>query len=199
MVKMADSKVVSINYFRRWNPSFIRLRDELHGGMYGKVITTRATYTKGILGNGSHLIDLMLWFFGEPLKIRFIKIHNPDAQDPGVDFSLTFKNNIMAYFLNLPEVNYVFIEVDILTEKGRIVIGQRGQSITKYQIITEPYFQKFNILKKIDERITEWRNCLTQAVQEITGCLRNGGMPSCIPEDGLRVLETCHKLMRSAY
>ena len=40
----------------------------------------------------------------------------------------------------------MFIDTDILTENSRIVLGQRGQNLSRYSIVREPYYQVFNIL-----------------------------------------------------
>lgn len=193
MVRMSEDRLVTVNYFRRWNSTIAQLREKINQGTYGRVSKITARYTKGIFINGSHLVDLMRWFFGEPEGIHLIKINNPDAKDPGVDFILTFKSNVEVYLLNVPDVNYVFIDIDILTDKGRLVLSQRGQVIEKFRIISEPCYQKFDILKKAEDIETEWKNCLLRAVQEIVDCLKNGGKISCSPEDGLRALEICHE------
>ncbi len=195
MVEMSNDRVVAVNYFRRWNPALVQLREELCGGKFGRVLNATIHYTKGLFVNGSHLVDLMRWFFGEPNDIRLIRTTWQDTRDSGVDFTMTFSNNIMSFFLNVQDANYVFINIDILTEKGRIVIGQRGQNIEKHEIIVEPHYQQFNILKRIEAKETQWGDCLTIAVQEIVDCLKNSGQVSCTPEDGLRALEICSEVI----
>ncbi len=195
MVKMSWGRVVAVNYFRRWNQAVQQLKEEIKAGRYGKIIHITLRYSKGIMVNGSHLIDLMLSFFGEPEDFDLIKIHNGNTGDPGVDFKLNFKSNVAAYFLHIPDIEYVFIDVDILTEKGRIVLAQRGQLLEKSSCVLEPYYEKFDILRKTEDIETEWKSCLKNAVQEITDCLNNRGRISCTPEDGLRAMELCHKIV----
>ncbi len=197
MVRMSKGKIVSINYFRRWNPSLSKLRNELNHGIYGRVKKIIARYTKGIFMNGSHLVDLILWFFGEPSNIHHIKTANPDHRDPGVDFTLSFKDDIIAYFINVQGEEYVFADVDILTEKGRIVLAQRGQTIENFDLVSEPYNRQFFILERTNVLETNWRYCLVSAVQEIVNCLNNDGQISCTPEDSLRVLEICHEVVQN--
>ncbi|MBT6225680.1 MAG: Gfo/Idh/MocA family oxidoreductase [Candidatus Scalindua sp.] len=195
MVEMSRGRVVSVNYFRRWNSTLSQVREEIRRGDYGRVINVTSRYTKGIFVNGSHIVDLIRWFLGEPEEVTLIKLHQTDVEDPGVDFVLTFKNNITSCFLNVTDAEYVFIDVDILTEKGRLVIGQRGQYLIKYHITSEPYYQKFSILKQIEETETDWRNCPTRAIREIVDCLETGDQTSCTPVDGLRVMEICRKVV----
>ncbi len=191
MVEMSNDRVVAVNYFRRWNPALFQLREELCGGKFGRVLNATIHYTKGLFVNGSHLVDLMRWFFGEPNDVRLIRTTWQDARDFGIDFAMTFSNNITSFFLSVQDANYVFINIDILTEKGRIVIGQRGQDIERHEEIVEPHFQRFDILKRVETKETQWRDCLTLAVQEMVDCLKNGGQVSCTSEDGLRALEIC--------
>ena len=195
MARMSEGRIVTVNHFRRWIPAIAKIRNEIAEGVYGKMITITARYTKGIMVNGSHLIDLLMWFWGDSAKIDGLRVKNPDAVDPGIDFIMTFENGATAYFINIPDVNYVFIDVDILTEKGRIVIGQRGQNLTRYQVMLDPYFRSFHILRQINEVETDWYNCSTRAVQEIAACLKNGGSTSCTPNGGVRVMEICHQLL----
>ncbi len=198
MANMSKGKIVSVNYFRRWNASIAQLRNEIRNGEYGNVIQVTARYTKGVFVNGSHLVDLILWFFGEPVDIRMIRNHNPASVDPGIDFVLNYKNDLTTYFLNIQDAEYVFVDIDITTEKGRIVLGQRGQHLVKYHITSEQYYRKFSILKQIEETETDWRNCPTRAVREIVNCLKTGDQTSCTPADGLRVIEICRKVVSQA-
>jgi len=195
MFEMSHGRIVSINYFRRWNPTLADIVKALQRGDFGKGINVTIRYTKGLFLNGSHFVDLMRWIWGEPKSLKLIKITRNDAADPGVDFSLHFTGGVTAYFINMSEVDYVFADVDILTEKGRIVIGQRGQTLSNYSVVREPHYNLFNILGDYQKVETEWRNCTTRAVREIVDCLKYGGSTSCTMEDGYRAMEICHKIM----
>lgn len=196
MVRMSGNRIVSVNYFRRWDLTLAKLCTEIRNGFYGRVKNVVARYSKGIIVNGSHLVDLARWFLGEPEELTALRIHQPDDIDPGVDFILSFKGGTYMYFLHIPDITYTFIDIDILTDKGRVVIGQRGQSISRYNIITEPYSQKFNILKHVEDIETEWRYCIIRAVQEIVDILKNGGKTSCTPEDALKSLNICVEIQK---
>lgn len=197
MVNMSEGRVVSVNYFRRWNTTIVQLREELEKGTYGNAIHATVRYTKGVFVNGSHLIDLMRWFFGEPEEVNLLKIHNANEKDPGIDFNLIFPGGFSAHFLHTQRVEYVFIDIDVLMESGRVVIGQRGQKIKKYYKIIEPHYKKFNIIDNSTEIESQWKGCLTRAVQEIVECLRDGdNHTSCTPEDGMKALEIPEILLK---
>ncbi len=195
MKEMGIGKVVTVNYFRRFNPSLVELRRKVISGVYGKSVHATVRYTKGLFVNGSHLVDLARWLWGEPEKIDSMRIIGSNAKDPGVDFTLTFKNGLRVFFAHVHDVQYVFIDVDVLTAKERITIGQRGQRLTEYAIVQEPNYRYFEILEHVRETETEWRQCMLLAVQEIVSCLNNGGETSCTLADGYRTLEICHRVL----
>lgn len=199
MVHAGDQTIVSVNYFRRWNPTIIRLFDEIKNNVYGKGLSVCVHYNKGLFLNGSHFIDLVRWLFDEPVDIGYIRTAMEDPADPGIDFYLKFENGITVYFINLPASSYNFAQVDILLENRRFVIGQRGQKVLSYPVVEEPYYKQFNIIGEPEENETEWRNCTTRAVEEIVDVMAGKGKISCTLNDGLRVLEICHDIMKKKY
>jgi len=195
MVELGQGRVISVNYFRRWNPTLTNIAKHIREKELGRSISAVIRYTKGLFVNGSHFVDLMRWMWGEPISSNFIKITHNDSIDPGIDFSLDFDNGATAYFINIPEVDYVFADIDILMENGRVAIGQRGQTLSKYSVVRETHYDLFDILGNAQEIETEWRNCTTRAVQEIVDCLKNGGSTSCTLEDGYHTMKICHEII----
>jgi len=192
MREMSRGRIVSVNYFRRWNISIESIFNRIRSGKYGNGINAVVRYSKGIFVNGSHFIDLMRWLWGEPKASKYIKTSQEDSIDPGLDFLLEFEDGITAYFINTPNINYVFFDVDILLQNGRIAIFQRGQKLACYNKVREPYYNLFDILSDPHVIETNWRNCTTRAVKEIVHCIKNANQNvSCTMEDGYRALEIC--------
>lgn len=196
MGKFAQGRPVAVNYFRRWNPSLITLREEFRGGHYGKPLRVTVHYVKGLVSNGSHFIDLLRWFWGDPIKINRLGSPRGPQNDPGLDCELIWPDGMIATFLHIPEPTYVCHDVDIFTDRARVTIGQRGQIICRYDSVEEPYFKKFRILESEPKsQETEWRNCPLRAIEELVTCLEEGGQPSCNLEDGVKALELCHQVL----
>ena len=63
-------------------PDVLRLRDELAAGHWGEVRSVSATYNKGVLNNGGHLIDLLHLLLG-PLDVV---VTGPAAAGASHDF-----------------------------------------------------------------------------------------------------------------
>ena len=69
-----SSTEVWVNYHRRYDEGFNKVKKALSA--LGKIQSVNAFYTKGLRHNGSHLLDLIHWFFGSvekvcPIKFKF--------------------------------------------------------------------------------------------------------------------------------
>ncbi|MCX6723043.1 MAG: Gfo/Idh/MocA family oxidoreductase, partial [Candidatus Staskawiczbacteria bacterium] len=56
---------VLVNYSRRFDVVIQQLKKDLSENKYGRVVSASGIYSKGILHNGSHLIDLASFLFGK--------------------------------------------------------------------------------------------------------------------------------------
>jgi predicted dehydrogenase len=192
----AAGRPVAVNYFRRWNPAMGALKEEIARGDFGKPIRTTIYYVKGLVGNASHYVDLVRWLFGEPLRVRALRGFAYPDQEESADFEMEFPSGMLATFLHIPPPGYVFLEVDILLERSRVVIGQRGQRIFRHPVIDEPHYGMFRIVASEGSgEETGWRNCTLRAVEELVSCVERGGQPACTLDDGLRALAICEDVL----
>ena len=74
MSQLAGERLVAVNYFRRWNLTFQELKERIDLETYGAPLRVTAYYTKGYIHNASHIIDLLIWFFGPVIEIRLLRI-----------------------------------------------------------------------------------------------------------------------------
>ena len=114
LVEMAREKTVAINYFRRWNASFDRLKREIAENGYGKILKIKTYYTKEVIHNASHGIDLLRYLIGEPVGGKCISPVPPETKDYQADFYLNFDGNVQAFFIGIPDCKYTIFEIDFL-------------------------------------------------------------------------------------
>ena len=55
---------VAVNYTRRFAKGIVSLRNDIREENFGKPLRGVGYYGKGILHNGSHMVDLLNFFFG---------------------------------------------------------------------------------------------------------------------------------------
>jgi len=193
MAALAENSIVSLNYYRRWNSTLKRIKDKLQKGVYGSVSTVTVRYTKGLYCNASHLIDLMCWYFGEPTAVKVIESKGVMDGDPCIDFNLYYEDFYIT-FIHVPNVKYVFIDVDIIANDGRVLIEQRGQQIKEYEAVDEPNYAGVQILSQPESQESAWRDYAYNALDEIVQTLEGKATISCTVNDGLIVMELCEEL-----
>ena len=134
---------VFVNYFRRYDPSFIELKNELAD--IGNLVSISGLYTKGLRNNGSHLIDLLIWLVG-PIKNQNLTTDFEGMKFPSASFNLSFKN-IDANIKSLNYKNFEMFELDIIGSSGRVVINDSGRNIDFYKISKSEDYPGYEILK----------------------------------------------------
>lgn len=61
--------LLQVNYSRRFLKEYQKIKKDIENKILGKMQIVQMYYSKGLIHNGSHAIDLALWFFGFPKKI----------------------------------------------------------------------------------------------------------------------------------
>jgi len=117
----------NVNYARRFDPYLQNLRKEYKKGKLGKLINGYAIYGKGLLHNGSHVIDLIHWFFGETNDYRVLnnRIDNR-ADDPTVDVWLKTAEAESFHLLSADESKYTVFEIVLFFEKLKVELLRGG-------------------------------------------------------------------------
>lgn len=197
MQAMASGVPVVVNFTRRFNPSYSQVAANFANGVYGRVLSAVFRYTNGLIVNGSHHIDTARWFFGNIIDATHLKTYEGDDQDTGVDFRLSFENDIDAYFLHVPNADFVFFDIEIVTEMGRLRIAQRGQQIAFDDAIPEPHYGLFDIIGPKHTTESNWKNCATRAIQNLADCVNHGSGPQCTLDDGIQVMRIIDTLKKA--
>jgi len=129
-------KSLLVNFQRNFTPAFIQLKDELQSGQYGAIQKVVVYYTKGIIHNGSHAMDLLVDWFGLPDHIQVLSAHvDYKKTDPTVDAVLMFDEK-PVYFMGLNENHYSLFEVHLYTEKSILSLTESGQ-ILRYKKVRQ--------------------------------------------------------------
>ena len=133
---------VWVNYFRRYDAGFKKTKQMLTE--IGLIQHVQAYYTKGLLHNGSHLIDLLNWFFGEIIEIEIDNIEY-DSLYPSPNGVLK-TDQVSISLKGLDYKKFELFELDIIGSNGRIQILDGGQKIIFENVITNKYYQGYQNL-----------------------------------------------------
>ena len=150
MIKMAEdaSCAILVNYIRRFDPGVISLKKLIDAGEFGEIYKGTAWYSKGLLNNGSHFLDLLLFLLGKYQKAEIInKGRSWQGVDPEPDVKITI-GCAEIYFLSGKEEFFSLGDVELIGTKGRITYSDFGNDISFRKTIQDPMFSDYTILTK---------------------------------------------------
>lgn len=189
---------VIVNFRRRFDDTVNEVREALVKGTYGRVLLASALYSKGILHNGSHLIDLARYFFGEMTtgKMSFAVDDFPDGA-PSLGGVATFERCPQFYFMAGDEQSFYVFEMTIMTEKYRIRFINEGRDITIEQVVRDTVYPDDHVLGKGKIRKTKLANAMVRMVEHAVRVADGKEISRASLEDALLTQETCYTLFAS--
>jgi len=183
-----------VNYRRRFVPEYIELKNKINNEL-GNYLAGTGYYGKGILHNGSHMIDLLRYYIGEINNIEITDFKYDFFQDdPSVSGILKFQNGTLFYLNHIDCKVYGIFEIDFFFEKGRVRITESGFFIEFQQSIRDKIFTDYHSLKKTTEIRTQLTNSLYHTADHVYNFLKGKEKIICPITDDLKTLEVCNNI-----
>lgn len=181
-----------LNYSRRFLKEFQKLRQEIPH--YGSFLKGVGYYGKGILHNGSHMIDFLRFLFGsaECLEVLPTEIHDFDG-DKSKDAILKIEDG-QFHMIAIDSRIVTIFELELLFEKMRIRILDGGTWIERYQIReSQTYSGYYNYVLSKKESVN-YGNAVRGLMEHAADFLEHGKELACTLEDGIRALQLCSRI-----
>lgn len=183
-----------VNYSRRYIKEFEKLRHNIK--TYGRFLKGIGYYGKGILHNGSHMIDFIRYLLGD---IDAITNTGNTIQDfpgePSIDAVLQICEGTFS-MLAIDSRAVTIFEIELFFEKSRIRILDGGKSIEYYTVKESPIYKdyyQYTLAQTITvDNSSAMRGLTNNAVQY----LKNQEKIKCTLEDGISVLRTCIEIQK---
>lgn len=201
MVSLAESKscALLVNYLRRFDPGAIDLNKILKDDVIGSLYKINVWYSKGLVSNGSHYLDLLLFLLGEVAHVQILDRGRLWADsDPEPDLLIRI-GEIPVYFLALREECFSFGEIVFWGTKGMVRYAERGRVIEIQEAAPDPFFSGYKMLQKEKKTVpSDLGRALWHVLDALYGHLT---LQSIINSDGksatdtLAVIEQCTGLL----
>jgi predicted dehydrogenase len=190
----AAGKPLMVNYFRRFDPAMDGLRKSLANGDWGDVLSVSASYSKGILNCGSHMIDLIGFLLG-PLsaKVVFRKKNDYAADDPTIDAFLSTHSGVPIYLIGGDAAAFFTFELEITTQNGCISIEDLGKTIRFRRLEAHPLFPSRQCLGQGEWEQTGFDRAMVSALDNLVDFW---GGKAALLSDGRNALEAESVAMR---
>jgi predicted dehydrogenase len=194
-----------LGYLRRWDPAVRSVRAMLGQSELGALQHVVARYTKGIVHNGSHLIDLLAYLgacaesvlaFGELRDDRVGDARTLDARFT----ARTAGGDIPVYFMASDYRHYSILELDLVASSGRACMTDGGRVWRISRPMADPVYTAFTVLGAADTELHgDSRQAMLAAADEVLHAAR-GEQPrsTCTARDGVYALTVARATLVSA-
>lgn len=200
IIKMAKDKniILAVNYSRRYSLGHRQIKKLLTYNQIGALQSVNGFYTKGILHNGTHWIDLARWLISEISEVQGFS-HDLTVDDPLLSGWLFFENNVNGFLVGLDAHAFSLFEMDIIGTLGRIRIMDSGHRIESYKVGNSSYYSGYKTLIKDQFLDCEMENNLLNGVINLVNVLEGKSELFCDGNDGLKALNVAYSLIESAH
>ena len=196
----AQDVALVVNYSRRWDPSVDELVKQLKANRWGAVRSIVGHYNKGILNNGSHMVDLLLRLFG-PLELVSIACVEFDfwESDPTVAVLLTAFNGTLPIYLNPGNArDFAFFELEIVCELGVLRMHSGGMGWKFRNVVPSTHFLGYRALDMGIQVEGRYLESMTLAIDNIYNYLHEGALIGSTGEQAIQTQELCMQIQRQA-
>ena len=190
--------LVAVNYSRRYVPQFAELKRRIKSGEFGRYLTGSGYYGKGIVHNGSHLVDLIRFLVDE---IADFDVGAGECDfypdDPSVEGVLRFENGRTFHILPVSCRAYTVFELDLFFERRRIRIVDSGFRIEEQAVENSERFPGYLNLSSAQAAQTEMGKAMFFLMDNLHTSLLGRSEVGCTIEDALKDLEICSTMAAS--
>ncbi len=188
---------VLVNYSRRFDGAVQNLKKELAQGKYGKVIAASGIYAKGLLHNGSHLIDLALYLFGKLKTAQpLLAINDYDRRDKTAAGFLQFSGCPQFHLLAADQRHFFIFELDVICEKARLRFINEGYLLVTQLVEPDPIFTGYKILGAPKQQTTQLDKAMSKVVNNVVEHLDGQSPLISTIENALETQEICSHLLK---
>ncbi|MCK9361081.1 Gfo/Idh/MocA family oxidoreductase [Patescibacteria group bacterium] len=184
-----------VNLSRRFDPRIQETRTAFLKGKYGKALAATATYANGIIHNGTHMVDLLHFFFGKRVRqAALVRMPGLSSQDPGVGAFLAFEKCKQAYLIAGDAKKYSIVELDLYFEKHRVRFCDFGFPMMEQSAEESKQFPGYRTLGEPRLKSGGWAMAAYHLVDNCVAHLRRGTPLICTGEDAIQTQESCTAL-----
>ncbi len=195
MIRLCNEKgvILQIDHQRRFSRFHQEVRGFLQSGSLGRIQQVTFYYTRGIANTGSHMFDILRFFFGDVdwVQAAYSQNKSHDANDPNIDGIIKFNSGLFAAAQACDDQDFLIFEMDCIGTKGRLNITHSGLGVEFYQAkeseLLPGYRDLFNRPSPFNPDVS--REPIVSAVEHLVECLKEGKKPISSGEDGRASLE----------
>jgi predicted dehydrogenase len=191
--------MLAVAHNRRWDPAVQRLADELRSGRWGTLRSVVGTYNKGVLNNGSHLVDLLHRLLG-PLELvaAGTPVHDFWPNDPSIPALLRTHAGVPVQLVTTHAADYAVFELVLHTSEATLAMDDGGQRWRIRRRQASGAFSGYQILDSGETVAGEVLQSTRLAIDNLHGALHDEAPLASTGDTALAAQRLCEMLHRAA-
>jgi predicted dehydrogenase len=144
-----ENILLAVNYNRRWDEHIVHLQQAIKNNHYGALRSVVGLYNKGILNNGSHLLDLLDYLLGKvSVQTVLPGVNDFFKQDPSVSALLLTDTGIPVHLVTGHAEDYAIFELQFIFSKGLLAMQDGGLVWLERKSTASERFRDYTVLDK---------------------------------------------------
>lgn len=190
---------LAVNHLRRFDGRVRTLKDELAAGDWGAVRSVVGLYNKGVLNNGSHMVDLIHLLFGPVAPVAVAGAREDGVPgDPTVDAVLRLDDGTPVHLVGADARDYAVFELSIVAEAGLLALCDSGFRLVTRRTRPSPRFAGYRDLGDGTVEATGLDEAMVAAVANLHDAVCEGVALWSDGASALAAQETCERLRSMA-
>jgi len=188
-----------INHQRRFDPLLQNWSKKVKAGYLGEILQGSAYYYNGLFNSGTHLIDLLRMYLGDPKWVWGIynKKTSWVKNDQDIDGLIAFDNDVIISLQPLTR-NYGYFGFSLFGEKGMLNVVNGAFEVQYRKKIEDKNYKGFFKLSPKISKEGKPRSFIKNTISFIVSYLENNIKPVGTGEDGAKDLAVLLALKSSA-
>jgi predicted dehydrogenase len=185
---------LAVCYQRRYDEDFIKIKKDYLDNSLGNFLSGSVVYSKGIMHNGSHAVDILRFIFGEVDGIKsFSERCDYNENDPTVSAIISFDDGNI-HLISGDERFHSLFEIDLIFETKRFRITDSGNYIEIFEVGSDPVYDGYSSLNKKESRVSTLPFALKNMWSSVVKHLFGKEKLSTLAEDSLKTQDVCDKI-----
>jgi predicted dehydrogenase len=138
-----------VNYIRRFEPGVLALKALVEQHITGDIYKGTVWYTKGLLNNGSHFVDLLSFLLGAVSGFRVV--HRNDGRhwsdDPEPDVAIRFGDADVVFLAGRHDC-FSMADIELVGTAGIIRYADGGRRIEYQKVVPDEVYGGYATLDK---------------------------------------------------
>lgn len=139
----ATSRPWAVNFPRRFDAAHRALRGRLRSGDLGPLLTFHAHVAKGLVHNGSHMVDLILYLLGDIASLEPVSLRPLGHGDLSGTALVTLASGPEGTLTGVDGPDYSLFELDLVYQRGKVEIRRIGHEMSLLRGVPSPVHPGF--------------------------------------------------------